>query len=205
MIVASHLTTGRPTRPLVTESSSGPVAVRAETVWLWAGVCAVTCGCVLVVAGVVRVALAARARDWLGYSFRGVPARLDVAVGIFAHNGLAILGVFGLLLIAQIGARTPGGPGLVLRIIGAGGELILASAIAANVLVVGAALGAYGVRMTKAMLPHGPVELAAYSLALALYLQGRRRALPAAHLVGVAVASIALLAIAAALETFVNV
>ena len=31
------------------------------------------------------------------------------------------------------------------------------------------------------MLPHGPVELAAYSLALALYLQGRRRALPAAR------------------------
>ena len=52
--------------------------------------------------------------------------------------------------------------------------------IAANVLVVGAALGAYGERMVRAMLPHGPVELAAYALALALYLQGRSRALPAA-------------------------
>ena len=47
-------------------------------------------------------------------------------------------------------------------------------------LVVGAAIGAYGTRMVGAMLPHGPVELAAYSLALALYLHGRRRALPAA-------------------------
>ena len=51
-------------------------------------------------------------------------------------------------------------------------------------LVVGAALGGYGTRMVRAMLPHGPVELAAYSLALALYLQGRRRALPAARLAG---------------------
>ena len=35
-------------------------------------------------------------------------------------------------------------------------------------------------RMVRAVLPHGPVELAAYALALALYLQGRRRPLPAA-------------------------
>ena len=55
--------------------------------------------------------------------------------------------------------------------------------IVANVLVVGAGLGAYGARMVRAELPHGPVELAAYALALGLYLQGRRRALPAAHLV----------------------
>ena len=32
--------------------------------------------------------------------------------------------------------------------------------------------------MVRAMLPHGPVEVAAYSLALALYLQGRSRPLP---------------------------
>jgi hypothetical protein len=204
MIVISHLSTARPTRSSATVSSSGRGAARAETVWLWAGVSAVTCGCVLVVAGVLRVALAARAREWLGYSFRGVPARLDVAVGIFAHNGRAILGVFGLLLIAQIRAHAARNPGPALRIIGAVGELILAGVIAANVLVVGAALGAYEERMVKSMLPHGPVELAAYSLALALYLQGRRRALPAAHLIEVAVASVALLALAAALETFVT-
>jgi hypothetical protein len=77
--------------------------------------------------------------------------------------------------------------------------------IAANMLVVGAGLGGYGERMARAELPHGPVELTAYALALALYLQGRRRALPVRHLAKVGAATVALLALAAALETFVNV
>ena len=59
--------------------------------------------------------------------------------------------------------------------------------------------------MARAELPHGPVELAAYALALALYLQGRRRALPRSHLARVVAVSVALLAIAAGLETFVNI
>jgi hypothetical protein len=73
------------------------------------------------------------------------------------------------------------------------------------VLVVGAGLGAYGWRMARAELPHGPVELAAYALALALYLQGSKRALPSRHLARVVAMSAALLAFAAVLETFVNV
>jgi hypothetical protein len=205
MIVISRPTAARPTRSSVTESSSGRGAARADTMRLAARVAVVTFASVLVVAGVVHVALAAGAREWLGYSFPGVPPRADVAVAIFAHNSRAILGVFGLLLIAQIAARAPQGPGRVLRIIRGGGELILAGMIAANVFVVGAAIGAYGVRMAKAVLPHGPVELAAYSLALGLYLQGSRRALPAAHLIKLAGASVAVLALAAALETSVNV
>lgn len=160
---------------------------------------------VLVIAGVVRATLADRAREWLGYSFPGVSPRLNVAVGIFAHNGRAILGVFGLLLIAQLAARRSGGPGRTQRGILVAGELILAGVILANVLVVGAGLGAYGARMVRACLPHGPVELAAYALALALYLEGRRRALPAARLTKTIAASVAMLALAAALETFTTV
>jgi hypothetical protein len=91
------------------------------------------------------------------------------------------------------------------RLILAAGELILTGVIAANVLVLGAGLGAYGERMARAELPHGPVELAAYALALALYRQGRKRILPAGHLAKVAAVSVALLALAATLETFVNV
>ena len=56
--------------------------------------------------------------------------------------------------------------------------------------------------MVRATLPHGPVEVAAYALALALYLQGRRRPLPAARMAATIVASVALLALAALLETF---
>ena len=175
------------------------------TVRLTATVAMLTLAGVLIVAALVDVALAGQARAWLGYRFPGLPARPNVAVAIFVHNARAILGVFGLLLIAQLAARHPGGPGRAQRLILAGGELILAGVIAANVLVVGAGLGAYGERMARAELPHGPVELAAYALALALYLQGRRRALPAGHLAKVVAASVALLALAAALETFVNV
>jgi hypothetical protein len=180
-------------------------AASSGTVELGVQIAVVAFAGVLVVAGVVRAALAHQARGWLGYTFPGVPAHWDVAIGIFAHNGRAIFGVFGLLLIAQIAARHADGPGRTQRGILAAGELILAGMILTNVLVVGAGLGAYGEHMARADLPHGPVELAAYSLALGLYFEGRRRTLSTAHVAKVAAGSLALLAIAAALETFVNV
>jgi hypothetical protein len=83
--------------------------------------------------------------------------------------------------------------------------VLVGAAVAANVIVVGASLGAYGTRMLRATLPHGPFELAAYSLALALYLQGRRWPLPLRLALGVGALSVATLALAAALETYVNV
>ena len=175
------------------------------TVRLTATVAVLTLGGVVIVAALVDLSLAGQVRGWLGYRFRGLPARPNIAVAILVHNARAILCVFGLLLIAQLAARRPGEVGRAQRLILAGGELILAGVIAANVLVVGAGLGAYGERMARAELPHGPVELAAYALALALYLQGRRRPLPLSHLARVAAASVALLALAAGLETFVNV
>ncbi|MGH2946713.1 MAG: hypothetical protein ACRDPC_10730, partial [Solirubrobacteraceae bacterium] len=90
------------------------------------------------------------------------------------------------------------------RTLRGGGEALLAGLVAANALMVGASLGAYGARMARAMLPHGPVELAAFALALALYLQGRRRILPLRQLLAVGAASGMLLAAAATLETFVT-
>ena len=71
--------------------------------------------------------------------------------------------------------------------------------------MIGASFGAYGTRMVRAALPHGPVELAAYSLALSLYLHGRRRPLPARCVVAVLALSVSTLALAAVLETYVNV
>ena len=176
-----------------------------ETARLAAGVAMLALAGVLLVTALVDVALAGQARTWLRYPFRGLPARPNVAMVIFVHNVRAIVGVFGLLLVAQLAARRPGGPGRAQRLILAGGELILSGVILANVLVVGAGLGAYGERMARAELPHGPVELAAYALALALYLHGRKRILSAGHLSKVMAASVALLALAATLETFVNV
>ena len=59
--------------------------------------------------------------------------------------------------------------------------------------------------MVRAMLPHGPVELAAYALTLALYLRGRHRILPTRELMTIGATSVLLLAAAAVLETFITV
>ena len=165
------------------------------------GVLAIAAGIALAV--LVAVAAPAQARDWLAFMFPGVPARPAFAVGIFAHNLRSLSGVFVLLIFARLASRAPdkGTARLTVRL----GELLLAGAITANVVVVGAALGAYRERMVLALMPHGPVELAAYSLALALYLTDRRRNLPAAYVATAGVACVGLLAIAAVLETWVSV
>jgi len=158
------------------------------------------------IAAVVNVTLAIAARRWLAYSFAGIPARPGEAAAIFLHNVRALAAVGGLLLIAQSphwAGKAKGGP--VHRAIRGGGEALLAAGVSANAIVVGASLGAYGTRMVRAVLPHGPVELAAYALALALYVHGRDRPLPVRHALAVVAMSISLLALAALLETFVNV
>lgn len=147
----------------------------------------------------------APARRWLDYPFTGVPATAREAAAIFAHNARALLGLFGLLLIAQSAARNPGRPSRVQLALRAIAEVILSGVLAANMLVVGAALGAYGTRMVRAMLPHGPVELAAFAVAIALYLQGRTRPLPARQLLVAGAGSAGLLAGAALLEALVIV
>jgi len=152
---------------------------------------------------VVHLALADEARGWLDYRFPGVPGHVSTAVWIVGHNARGLAGVLGLLVVAQLAARSPG-PARAQLLLRSAGEVVIAGAIAANVLVIGAAIGGYGTRMLVAMLPHGPVELAAYSLSLSLYLRGRRRALPTARMAMVACASLALLALAAALETWVS-
>ena len=181
---------------------SAPAARGVATVALAALIAAALTGCVLLVALVTRMALASQARGRLHYTFPGVPHRLGSAAWIFANNGRELLGVLGLLLIAQLGTRRAGGPTRAQQLMRTGGEVLIAGVIAANVLVIGAAIGAYGERMIRAMLPHGPVEVAAYTLALALYLQGRKRPLPAWRLASTIAASVILLAAAALLETF---
>ena len=160
----------------------------------------------MLVAGAVRVAMGAPVRERLGYTFRGVPARPDVAIGIFAHNLRAILGVFGLLLVAQIASRATGGAGRAQRVTIMVGEGILAGVASANVLVVGAALGA----LRPADGPSGAApwaDRARRLLARARSLPRRAgdEPCPAAHVAKVAAISVALLALAAALETFVTV
>ena len=159
----------------------------------------------IVIAGATWLLAAAPTRRWLQFPFRGVPGRAGEAVAIFTHNGRVVAGVFGLLLIAQLALRNPDAKWTVQRSLRKLGEALLAGLVAVNVLWVGASVGAYGIRMVRAMLPHGPVELAAYALTLALYLRGRHRIVPTRELVTVGAASVLLLAAAAVLETFITV
>jgi hypothetical protein len=179
----------------------------AETAQLAAGTAGVITIAVVLIELVVRAGFAASARRWLAFPFAGIPASPDEAASIFIHNLRALAAVWGMLLLVQSGypAARNGQPGVVHQTLRRLGEALLGAAIAANVIVVGASFGAYGTRMVRAALPHGPVELAAYSLALALFLQGRTRRLPIRHVLAVAALSVSALALAALLETFVNV
>ncbi len=193
-----------PTAATAQTVTAAPAAVRSlalARLAILTGVVAIA-ACV-VIAGVVAMAAPVQARGWLGFTFPRLAARPAVAVGIFAHNLRSLSGVFVLLIFARLAPRAPDkrSARLGVRL----GELILAGAITANVVVVAAALGAYRQRMLLALMPHGPVELAAYSLAIALYLQDRRRNLPAAYVAKGGAACVALLAIAAVLETWVSV
>lgn len=162
---------------------------------------------VLAVGVAVRITAIASARRLLGFHFAGIPARPSVAATVFVHNLHALLAIGGALLVAQMPylVDRAADPGRTHRMLRLACEIALAGAVAANVIVIGVSFGAYGTKMARAALPHGPVELTAYSLALALYIQGRRRALPARHILLVLALSTCLLAAAAVLETFVNV
>ena len=155
-------------------------------------------------AAIVRLGWATETRRLLDFGFAGMPARLDTAVSIFAHNARLLAAVFGAILVAQspwlAGRDIRHLP--VMSLLAAAVDAVLALGVAANVALVGAALGAYGVRMAVAMLPHGPLELAAYALALALYLQARRGPMTARHVLAVGALCLGGLALAALLETF---
>lgn len=166
-----------------------------------AGLLAIAVGMAAVV---VRLSFAGAARHWLAFPFTGIPAELLVAAEIFLHNLRELAAVLGLLLIAQSRHWSSPTAGRIHLAVQRLGELLLMAAVMTNVIVVGESLGAYGGRMLLAALPHGPVELAGYSLVLALYIQGRRRALPTRLVLAVAGLSVSLLAVAAGLETFVN-
>ena len=182
-------------------------AALAATATLAARIAAMLTVAVLAVGVGVHLAAAGWARHLLAFHFPGVPAQPAVAAEAFVHNLRGLLAVGGVLLVAQSPylVTSAARPGRTHRALQGACEVLLAGAVAANVMVIGASLGAYGTRMVRAALPHGPLEVVAYSLALALYLQGRRRPLPARHVLAIAALCTSALAAAALLETYMNV
>ena len=168
------------------------------------GVAAGLTGATLAVAAIVRIAAAADVRRALAFPFAGIPAQLDAAAVIFANNARLLAAAFAAVLVAQspwlAGRDASRGPVAAALLAAVDASLVLA--IAVNTILVGAAIGAYGTRMIAAVLPHGPLELLAYSSALALHLRAHHGPLASRQILTTAGGCLAVLALAALLETY---
>jgi hypothetical protein len=176
---------------------AGPLIEAARVAAALIGVAAVT-------ALVVDLFAAQEARHFLGFTFAGVPRRWSKSVSIFAGNARVLMGVLVASAIVHLARRsTNTAPERILaRTVTVVCDTALAAETGFNVLLVGAAFGAYGRRGLDAMLPHGPLELTAYSLALSAYLAARRGTLTRRRLIGTAAVGLAALAVGSVLEVF---
>lgn len=158
------------------------------------------------IAALVHVAFAADARHTLAFTFPGVRPAVPEAGAILANNLRIMAAAFGFAAVIQgpwLGQTAP----TTAKSIGHRAATIVCDAIVAgiaahSVAVAACGVGAYGRRMIAALLPHGPVELLAFSLALTLYLEARRRPIAASRAMTLGAASVLLLAVAAVMETY---
>ena len=155
---------------------------------------------------IVHAAWSAEARALLGYRFPGVTASPGEAWSILANNLRKLTGIYGLALLLQspwLDADRPADdrprwhPPLATAC-----DLGVAGLLGGTFTAVVLGLGGYGARMVQALLPHGPAELGAFALAVVLYLAARHGPVHPRRAFTLASASIALLAAAALLETF---
>jgi hypothetical protein len=145
-----------------------------------------------------------RERAQLRYGFAHVPHTGAQMLAILGSN-LTVLLVFlvmAVLVQSRRACRTTRGR----RVYVGYCDLIVILPVLHNlVLAIGTGVGAYGWRMVIAMLPAGPLELAAYALAASVYLRSRRTQFSPREIetpTAVAALSVALLAVAAGVETF---
>jgi hypothetical protein len=133
--------------------------------------------------------LAAALREWLAFKPGSTPTGFDQAIAIWLAN----LRVLGLLLLAALAARE--------RRLTPALNAVVAVVLGANVVLVGLALGAYGLPLLP-WLAHVPLEWAALAVGLAAYARARDHSpcLPAVAKLGAAGAG--LLALAASVEVW---
>lgn len=188
----SERSPGLRTRPQpATRSRYQPGAARQLTV-----TATVIMLALIAVAAVVHLTGAASARRLLAFAFPARPPGLDASWGIFTGNlRLAAAPLAGALLL-QLADRDGGAVKLGRTLL----DAIIAIFLGLNVVIVGAGFGGYGARMIQYALPHGPVELAAYSCALTVYTTARAGHLHVRQAWLLPSASVALLAVAAVLE-----
>ena len=150
---------------------------------------------------VVRLLGAAAARDRLGMTFPGVEPEMGVMLSVLANNTRVLVGVLAACVVAQVACHRER-RGAIERLAVWGCDLAIVGAAAFHALLIGAGVGAYGTRMVVGLLPHGPLELATFSLALGLYCTARRERVTPRRALAVAAVCVLGLAASAALEVF---
>jgi Stage II sporulation protein M len=159
-------------------------------------------GSTLTVAVATAIAFAGDARALLNVRVRRLPATADEAFAIFTHNLTIATLVVALAAVATSARGSHSAPS---RISCEFADLVVLGIAAANVVHVGLAMGGYGGEMALALVPHAPFELAGFALAGGVYLQARRTGVGLRHLATAGGLIAAALAIAAVLETAVQV
>ena len=175
---------------------SGQASELASTAALVALVAMLTA---VLVALVVHCFFGSAVRRALGLTFTGLPARtLNEWWSVFSWNLRHLIAPLAAAGLVWLRGPRPSRLSLCFEtVIG----LFVLEQVAVNALYVGMALGAYGLRTTWWLAPHGPVELAAYATALAIWVQALRGRLPLRLGLHGAAVSVLLLAAAAAIET----
>lgn len=126
----------------------------------------------------------------LELSYPPPTGRLQDAAEIFANNVRVALLIAGATLLAPIL-----GPGALVL------SILLAVVLAGNLTLIAAVLAADGIRAVDALWAHLPCEIAAYSVAVAVYQHTRAHGSPAGQTRALAVVVVlALLALGAVLE-----
>jgi hypothetical protein len=154
-------------------------------------------------AAITRLAFAARAKRLLRVHFIGVSHHAAAAAGIWVHNARIFIGFAVFLACAyfiQRDERSARTERAILRACD-GALLLWATGTAA---LAGVLTGAYGLAQIRAFLPQGPVELAAWALLIALYIQIRKRRVRAGPAVRQLALVLFLLAVAAVLELWLG-
>jgi len=164
-------------------------ALLAPSLRVATGACAV---CAFVALCVAVAGQGAAARAELGFTFPAAAREVGAGAALAAHNARYVAAVLlACFAVAGVPALRP--------FLDAG----LAALLGFNAALIGVALGAYDLRLARALAVHGTLELAAFALAGGAYLRARRGALGPRALLGAGAASFVLLSAAALVEAWV--
>lgn len=155
---------------------------------------------------VTRFVFAEQARRLLSVHFTVIADQPAEALTIWLDNSRLVLGVTAWTIltagglpsrIVKPGDQTRTVPAVALWV----GDVLLGLWIVATVLLAGVLLGAYGAAQARAFWPYAPIEISAWALLIATYIDTRRRGRGGMRRVAACLVIVeGLLAIAAVLE-----